>query len=107
MARDLLRWDRPFQTVRARGFQTGNIVWFPESGKLVIPLGNALNYVDVSNNLNVDAAPRNPSEKTGLAKKFHQAIGLSLGIAGRREFVTDLNGSVYLVDLDGGDKKMV
>ena len=32
MARDLLHWDRPFQTVRAGGFETGDIVWFPEGG---------------------------------------------------------------------------
>jgi hypothetical protein len=32
MARDMLHWDRPFQTVRAGGFETGDIVWFPEGG---------------------------------------------------------------------------
>ena len=32
MARDTLHWDRPFHTVRAGGFDTGDIVWFPEGG---------------------------------------------------------------------------
>ncbi|KII91960.1 hypothetical protein PLICRDRAFT_105896 [Plicaturopsis crispa FD-325 SS-3] len=32
MARDTLHWDRPFHTVRAGGFETGDIVWFPEGG---------------------------------------------------------------------------
>ncbi|KAG8851654.1 acetyl-CoA synthetase [Tulasnella sp. 330] len=31
-AREHLHWDRPFQTVRAGSFQTGDIVWFPEGG---------------------------------------------------------------------------
>lgn len=30
VARETLHWDRPFQTVRAGGFETGDIVWFPE-----------------------------------------------------------------------------
>lgn len=29
-ARETLHWDRPFHTVRAGGFETGDIVWFPE-----------------------------------------------------------------------------
>jgi len=32
MARETLYWDRPFKTVRAGGFETGDIVWFPEGG---------------------------------------------------------------------------
>ena len=32
MARDTLHWDRPFHTVRAGGFETGDIAWFPEGG---------------------------------------------------------------------------
>ncbi|KAH9021648.1 acetate--CoA ligase [Lactarius hengduanensis] len=30
VAREMLDWDRPFKTVRAGGFETGDIVWFPE-----------------------------------------------------------------------------
>ena len=32
MAHEMLHWDRPFHTVRAGGFETGDIVWFPEGG---------------------------------------------------------------------------
>jgi acetyl-CoA synthetase len=32
MAHEMLHWDRPFRTVRAGGFETGDIVWFPEGG---------------------------------------------------------------------------
>ncbi|KAG5352664.1 Acetyl-coenzyme A synthetase [Termitomyces sp. J132] len=32
IARETLHWDRPFQTVRSGGFETGDIVWFPEGG---------------------------------------------------------------------------
>ncbi|KAH9851031.1 acetate--CoA ligase [Lenzites betulinus] len=32
MAKHTLHWDRPFHTVRAGGFETGDIVWFPEGG---------------------------------------------------------------------------
>ncbi|KAF8179847.1 hypothetical protein BJ912DRAFT_981980 [Pholiota molesta] len=31
-AHAMLYWDRPFKTVRAGGFKTGDIVWFPEGG---------------------------------------------------------------------------
>ncbi|KAF5325031.1 hypothetical protein D9619_010119 [Psilocybe cf. subviscida] len=31
-AHALLHWDRPFKTVRAGSFETGDIVWFPEGG---------------------------------------------------------------------------
>lgn len=31
-AHEFLHWDRPFKTVRAGGFATGDIVWFPEGG---------------------------------------------------------------------------
>ncbi|EKM57151.1 uncharacterized protein PHACADRAFT_119425 [Phanerochaete carnosa HHB-10118-sp] len=30
MARELLHWDRPFQTIRSGSFKTGDIAWFPE-----------------------------------------------------------------------------
>jgi len=30
IARETLYWDRPFKTVRAGSFETGDIVWFPE-----------------------------------------------------------------------------
>ncbi|KAF7343189.1 Acetyl-coenzyme A synthetase [Mycena venus] len=40
-ARQMLHWDRPFQTVRSGGFATGDIAWFPEGG-----LNAAYNCVD-------------------------------------------------------------
>ncbi|KAJ7180246.1 acetate--CoA ligase [Mycena crocata] len=40
-ARELLHWDRPFQTVRSGSFATGDIAWFPEGG-----LNAAYNCVD-------------------------------------------------------------
>ncbi|KAG2134661.1 hypothetical protein BD769DRAFT_1442833 [Suillus cothurnatus] len=32
MTNEMLHWDRPFKTVRTGGFETGDIVWFPEGG---------------------------------------------------------------------------
>ncbi|KAH9903296.1 acetate--CoA ligase [Cubamyces lactineus] len=32
IAKETLHWDRPFHTVRSGGFETGDIVWFPEGG---------------------------------------------------------------------------
>ena len=32
VAKETLHWDRPFETVRAGSFETGDIVWFPEGG---------------------------------------------------------------------------
>jgi acetyl-CoA synthetase len=31
-AREMLHWDRPFLTVRAGSFETGDTAWFPEGG---------------------------------------------------------------------------
>ncbi|KAF7978247.1 hypothetical protein HWV62_1268 [Athelia sp. TMB] len=69
------------------------------------PLGNTLNRADVSSELDPSAAPKGPSKDTIIAAKFHEAIGLSLDLPGRRAFVADLNGSVYTVDLDSGKKE--
>lgn len=32
MARELVYWHRPFQTVRSGGFKEGDIAWFTEGG---------------------------------------------------------------------------
>ncbi|KZP11155.1 YWTD domain-containing protein [Athelia psychrophila] len=71
------------------------------------PLGNTLNRADVSAPLNPGAAGKGPSRDTVVAAKFHEAIGLSLDLPGRRAFVSDLNGSVYAVDLESGRKEVL
>ncbi|KZP17106.1 YWTD domain-containing protein [Athelia psychrophila] len=73
------------------------------------PLGNTLNRADVSSPLepNGAAAAQGPSKDTIVASKFHEAIGLSLDLIGRRAFVADLNGSVYAVALDSGRKEVL
>ncbi|KZP17134.1 hypothetical protein FIBSPDRAFT_1047076 [Athelia psychrophila] len=72
-------------------------------------LGNTLNRADVAAPLapNDVAAARGPSKDTIVAGKFHEAIGLSLDLPGRRAFVADLNGSVGAVDLDSGRKEVL
>jgi hypothetical protein len=32
MAKESLYWHRPYKTVRAGGFEAGDIQWFPEGG---------------------------------------------------------------------------
>lgn len=64
-----------------------------------------MNRANVSSELNPSAAAKGPSKDTIIASKFHEAIGLSLDLPGRRAFVADLNGSVYTVDLDSGKKE--
>ncbi|KZP27113.1 hypothetical protein FIBSPDRAFT_948772 [Athelia psychrophila] len=78
------------------------------------PLGNTLNHADVSSPLepntnvtNDTASAKGPSKDTVVAGKFHEVIGLSLGLPGCRTFVADLNGSVYAVDLDSGRKEVL
>ncbi|KZP27081.1 hypothetical protein FIBSPDRAFT_853664 [Athelia psychrophila] len=71
------------------------------------PLGNTLNRADISSPLEPSAAAKGPSKDTVVAGKFHEAIGLSLDLPGRRAFVADLNGSVYAVDLDNGKKEVL
>ncbi|KZP27102.1 hypothetical protein FIBSPDRAFT_853696, partial [Athelia psychrophila] len=60
-----------------------------------------------ANDANDAAAAKAPSRDTVLAGKFHEAIGLSLDLPGQRAFVADLNGSVYAVDLDSGQKEVL
>ncbi|KZP04888.1 YWTD domain-containing protein [Athelia psychrophila] len=64
------------------------------------PLGNTLNRADVS-------APLEPNTNDTNDAAFHEAIGLSLDLPGRRAFVADLNGSVDAVDLDNGRKEVL
>jgi len=71
------------------------------------PLGNTLNRANVSSELDPGAEAKGPSKDTIIAGKFHEAIGLSLDLPGRRAFVADLNGSVYTVNLDNGKKDVL
>ena len=46
-------------------------------------------------------------EKSILVKNLHEGIGISLGLANKRMFFGDLQGSIYEADLDGKNEKVI
>ncbi|KZP20984.1 hypothetical protein FIBSPDRAFT_954163 [Athelia psychrophila] len=71
------------------------------------PLGNMLSRGDVSAPLDPGATAKGPSAGRIVAAKFHETIGLSLDLPGRRAFFADLIRSVYAVDLDSGREVLI
>jgi 3-hydroxyacyl-CoA dehydrogenase/DNA-binding beta-propeller fold protein YncE len=84
--------------------QAGNLYW-TDRGEL--PLGNSINRAKIESLKPVDGnGPSLPfRDYQLLARGLHEAIGIKLDSKGGRMYVTDLGGSVYSFDLDGGDKK--
>ncbi|KAL2001164.1 hypothetical protein VTN02DRAFT_2147 [Thermoascus thermophilus] len=65
------------------------------------PIGSSLNRANVGLNYSKSVQPEI------VARHFHEPIGLKLDLARRQVYVTDLGGSVYQVNLDGGEKKVI
>jgi DNA-binding beta-propeller fold protein YncE len=63
------------------------------------PRGNTVNRAPM------DAAPGKRKEPEIVFNHLMEGIGLSLDLANKRMFLTDLGGSVYSANLDGSNKK--
>src|SRR6516165_6991016 len=61
------------------------------------PRGNTVNRAPVDR----------PAEPEILVRHMEETIGLSLDVAGRRMFIADFAGSLYVADLDGGDARQL
>ncbi|RAR02113.1 YWTD domain-containing protein [Stemphylium lycopersici] len=68
------------------------------------PLGNTLNKAYVGRR-----AGEGEGEKgiVTLARHFHEAIGLKIDAVNRHVYLTDLGGTVYRFDMDGGGKRKI
>ena len=62
------------------------------------PRGNTVNRSPIGEK------PKNQSPEI-LLTHLMESIGIALNLKGKRMFVTDLGGSIYLANLDGSDKK--
>jgi len=65
------------------------------------PLGNTLNSAYV------DSGQQGEMKVKTLARHFHEAIGLKIDSVNQHIYVTDLGGTVYRFNMDGGDKKKI
>ncbi|KAJ7686000.1 hypothetical protein B0H17DRAFT_1072812 [Mycena rosella] len=71
------------------------------------PFGNSLNRADVSGTLSTTAKPRGPSRALVIAERFHETIGLTIDPAGKKIYVADLLGSLWVTELDGTQKTAI
>jgi hypothetical protein len=65
------------------------------------PRGNTVNRAPM------DAAPAKRKEPEIVFNHLMEGIGLSLDLANKRMFLTDLGGSVYSANLDGSNKENI
>jgi len=86
----------------------------PEPIDLDLDLGNRMMYWtdrgdpprgNTVNRAPMDAAPGNGKQPEIIFNHLMEGIGLSLDLANKRMFLTDLGGSVYSANLDGSNAK--
>ncbi|KAF4497573.1 alcohol dehydrogenase [Fusarium agapanthi] len=84
-----------------------NVLYWTDRGEL--PNGNTINRakLDGVTKDHHDGASQSGKDYEILTRGLHEAIGIKLDSKNRRIFVTDLGGSVYQFDIDGGNKKRV
>ncbi|KAF7333583.1 3-hydroxyacyl-CoA dehydrogenase [Mycena sanguinolenta] len=71
------------------------------------PFGNTLNRADVSAPLSMLSVPGGPSSALVIAERFHETIGLTVDPLGKKIYVSDLLGSLWVTNLDGSGKKAI
>ncbi|KAF7364392.1 3-hydroxyacyl-dehydrogenase [Mycena sanguinolenta] len=71
------------------------------------PFGNSLNRADVSAPLAPESIPRGPSGALVIAERFHETIGLTVDPVGKKIYVSDLLGSLWVTNLDGSHKTAI
>ncbi|KAI1030742.1 hypothetical protein LB503_013020 [Fusarium chuoi] len=84
-----------------------NVLYWTDRGEL--PDGNTINRAKLDGLTRVthDGASKPSTDYEVVARGLHEAIGIKLDSKNRRIFATDLGGSVYQFDIDGGNKKKV
>ncbi|KLP08903.1 3-hydroxybutyryl-CoA dehydrogenase [Fusarium fujikuroi] len=84
-----------------------NVLYWTDRGEL--PNGNTINRAKLDGIAKVTHdGPSNPGVHYEVVTRgLHEAIGIKLDSKNHRIFVTDLGGSVYQFDIDGGNRKRV
>ncbi|KAF4434172.1 alcohol dehydrogenase [Fusarium austroafricanum] len=82
-----------------------NVLYWTDRGEL--PFGNTINRAKLDGitpvNGHTTSFPGKDYEV--ISRGLHEAIGVKLDSKNRRIFATDLGGSVYQFDMDGGNRK--
>lgn len=80
--------------------------WLYWTDRGEFPFGNSLNRLrlDESGRSITGSKPQKPEV---LARNFNEAIGLKLDVDNNSVYVTDLGGSIYRCDLNGGSKSLL
>ncbi|KAF5624799.1 alcohol dehydrogenase [Fusarium tjaetaba] len=83
------------------------VLYWTDRGEL--PDGNTINRAQLNGITKVthDGASKPDTDYEVVARGLHEAIGIKLDSKKRRIFATDLGGSVYQFDMDGGNRKKV
>ncbi|KAF7295212.1 3-hydroxyacyl-CoA dehydrogenase [Mycena indigotica] len=71
------------------------------------PFGNSLNRADVSAPFDQSRPPRGPSADLVIAERFHETIGLTIDDIGKKVYISDLLGSLWVTELDGSNKTAI
>ncbi|PHH61172.1 hypothetical protein CDD81_695 [Ophiocordyceps australis] len=87
--------------------EKGKMLYWTDRGEL--PLGNSINRVSFDKMKPVEGtAPSLPGKNYELlVRNLHEAIGLKLDIKNGHMYATDLGGTLYRFDLDGGKRKKI
>lgn len=84
--------------------QDSGLMYWTDRGE--IPFGNSLNRM----RLDQDGRPlvtESIKKHEVLTRQFNEAIGLKLDVKNNAVYVTDLGGTIYRCDLDGGHKSVL
>ncbi|KAL3953062.1 hypothetical protein ACCO45_013005 [Purpureocillium lilacinum] len=80
-----------------------NMLYWTDRGEL--PLGNSINRAKLETVHPAEAPSRPGKDYEVIARDMHEAIGIKLDPTNRHIYTTDLGGTVYRLNLDGGDRK--
>ncbi|KAH6867383.1 hypothetical protein B0T10DRAFT_419877 [Thelonectria olida] len=82
-----------------------NMLYWTDRGEL--PFGNSINRskLDTITQVEGNATSQAGKDYDIITRGMHEAIGIKLDLKNRHIFTTDLGGSVYQLDMDGGNKK--
>jgi hypothetical protein len=85
--------------------ETDNVLYWTDRGEL--PNGNTINRVKLNGirHLSNEGPSQAGKDYEIVSRGLHEAIGLKVDLKSRRIFATDLGGSVYQIDMDGGKKQ--
>ncbi|KAL9562042.1 hypothetical protein ACKAV7_013965 [Fusarium commune] len=84
-----------------------NVLYWTDRGEL--PDGNTINRAKLNGitKMTHESASQPGTDYEVVARGLHEAIGIKLDLKNRRIFATDLGGSVYQFDMDGGNRRKV